>query len=147
MANDESEAPPEYDLYVINWKTNFRIHGTGSNIENAWLKEIRESDPYETYVVINSETAKKKNLRDGDRVCLESRYGKTEGRLRLSELIHPEVLGVPGNYGGKRSRFLNPVSSDAAWYNVLLASDEEHHLEPISGGIENSPKVKLTKVD
>jgi anaerobic selenocysteine-containing dehydrogenase len=98
-------------------------------------------------VVINSETAKKKNLRDGDRVCLESRYGKTGGRLRLSELIHPEVLGVPGNYGGKRSRFLNPVSSDAAWYNVLLASDEEHHLEPISGGIENSPKVKLTKVD
>ena len=54
---------------------------------------------------------------------------------------------MPGNYGGKRSRFLNPVSSDAAWYNVLLASDEEHHLEPISGGIENSPKVKLTKVD
>jgi anaerobic selenocysteine-containing dehydrogenase len=147
IPNDESEAPPEYDLYVINWKTNFRIHGTGSNIENAWLKEIRESDPYETYVVINSETARKKNLRDGDRVCLESRYGKTEGRLRLSELIHPEVLGVPGNYGGKRSRFLNPVSSDAAWYNVLLASDEEHHLEPISGGIENSPKVKLSKVE
>jgi len=52
------------------------IHGTGSNIENAWLKEIREKGSYETYVVINSETAKKKNLRDGDRVSWNPGTGR-----------------------------------------------------------------------
>jgi anaerobic selenocysteine-containing dehydrogenase len=146
VANDESKAPEEYDLYVINWKTNFRMHGTGSNIDNFWIKEIRESDPYETYVVINSETAQRKGLKDNDRICLESRYGKTTGTLRVSELIHPEVLGIPGNYGGNSSSFLNPMNSKAAWFNALLASDEEHHLDPISAGIENAPKVKLYKV-
>lgn len=147
VATDESVAPGEYDLYVINWKTNFRIHGTGGNLENAWIKEIRENDPYETYVIINSETARKKELKDGDRVCLESRYGKTVGRLRVSELIHPEVLGIPGNYGGKSSSFLNPVSSQAAWFNALLTADEEHNVDPITAGIENSPRVKIHKLE
>jgi anaerobic selenocysteine-containing dehydrogenase len=147
VPTDESSAPEPYDLYAINWKTNFRIHGTGSILENVWVKEIRDSDPYETYVMINSETAKKKGLKDGDRVCLESRYGKTEGKIRVSELIHPEVVGIPGNYGGAHRPFLNPVSSDGAWFNVLLSANEEHSLDPIAAGIENAPRVKITKAE
>ena len=147
VPTDESSAPEPYDLYAINWKTNFRIHGTGSILENVWVKEIRDADPYETYVLINSETAKKKGLADGDRVCLESRYGKTEGKIRVSELIHPEVVGIPGNYGGEHRPFLNPVTSDAAWFNALLSSNEEHSLDPIAAGIENAPRVKITKAE
>ena len=64
----------------------------------------------------------------------------------MSELIHPEVLGVPGNYGGKRSSFLNPMNSEAAWYNALLTADEEHYLDPITAGIENAPRVKIYKL-
>ncbi|MFC1862966.1 molybdopterin-dependent oxidoreductase [Thermodesulfobacteriota bacterium] len=147
VENDESKAPDEYDLYVINWKTNFRIHGTGSNMENAWIKEVRDNDPYETFIMINYETAQRKGLSDDDRVCIESRYGKAEGKIRVSQLIHPEVLGIPGNYGGKSSSFLNPVNSDGAWFNALLTADEEHHLDPITAGIENAPRVKITKIE
>ncbi|MBW1802650.1 MAG: molybdopterin-dependent oxidoreductase [Deltaproteobacteria bacterium] len=147
IPTDEFLAPEEYDLYVINWKTNFRIHGMGSILENAWIKEIRDKDAYETYVMINAETAKNKGLQDEDRVCIESRYGKTEGKLRVSELIHPEVIGIPGNYGGKSASFLNPITSEAAWYNELLSSGEEHSLEPITAGIENAPKVKIYRIE
>jgi len=147
VPTDESQAPEEYDLFVINWKTNFRIHGTGSNLENAWLKEIRDTDPYETYILINSQTAKNKGLEDDDRVRLESRYGKTEGPLRLTQLIHPEVLGIAGNYGGWSSTFLNPVTSDGAWFNALLSSNEEHSIDPITAGIENAPRVKIIKIE
>ena len=118
-----------------------------ATIENAWIKEIRERDAYETYVMINAETAKNKGLKDEDRVCIESRYGKTEGKLRVSELIHPDVIGIPGNYGGKSASFLNPVTSEAAWYNALLSSEEAHSLDPITAGIENAPKVKIYKVE
>ena len=92
-------------------------------------------------------TAKNKGLKDEDRVCIESRYGKTEGKLRVSELIHPDVIGIPGNYGGKSASFLNPVTSEAAWYNALLSSEEAHSLDPITAGIENAPKVKIYKVE
>ena len=112
-------------------------------MENAWTQEIRDADPYETYVMINSATADKKGLRDGDRVVIASRYGRTEGRLKVSELIHPEVLGIPGNYGGKSTPFLNPVNSDAAWFNALLFAEEEQALDPITAGIECAPRVKI----
>jgi anaerobic selenocysteine-containing dehydrogenase len=147
VPTNESTAPGDYDLYAINWKTNFRIHGTGSILENAWVKEIRDEDPYETYIMINANTAKKKGLRDGDRVCVESRYGKTEGKIRLSELIHPEVIGIPGNYGGKSSPYLNPVSSEGAWFNLLLTADEECALDPITAGIEIAPRVRIYKIE
>jgi len=145
VAPDESAAPEEYDLYAINWKTNFRMHGTGSILENAWLKELRDQDPYETYVMINAETAARKGLKDGDRVIVESRYGKTEGRVKSSELIHPEVVGIPGNYGGRSTSFLNPVSSEGAWFNALLSSRENRALDPITAGIENAPRVKVVR--
>jgi anaerobic selenocysteine-containing dehydrogenase len=142
---DESAASEEYDLYAINWKTNFRMHGTGSILENAWLKELRDQDPYETCVVINKETAARKGMKDGDRVIVESRWGKTEGRVKASELIHPEVVGIPGNYGGPSTPFLNPVSSEAAWFNALLSSRENNALDPITAGIENAPRVKIVR--
>jgi anaerobic selenocysteine-containing dehydrogenase len=143
----EANAPEEYDLFVINWKTNFRMHGTGSILENAWVKEVRDSDPYETYVMINSETARRKGLQNHDKVCIESRYGKTEGKIKLSELIHPEVIGIPGNYGGKSAPFLNPVTSDGAWFNALLSAEEESALDPITAGIECAPKVKISRME
>jgi len=144
VANEEATAPQEYDLFVINWKTNFRIHGTGSNMANPWLNEIRESDRYETYILINSLTAAAKGLRDEQRVVVESRYGRTEGRLRVTELIHPEVLGIPGNYGGPGGKkWLNPVMVQGAWFNALITADEENHIDPITGGIEISPKVRI----
>ncbi len=142
--NDEALAPPEYDLFVINWKTNFRIHGTGSNMGNAWLNEVRNRDRYETYIHINSKTAADKGLKDEQQVVVESRYGRTQGRLRVTELIHPEVLGIPGNYGGPGGKkFLNPLMPKGAWFNALLTADEENHIDPITGGIEISPKVKI----
>jgi anaerobic selenocysteine-containing dehydrogenase len=121
------------------------MHGTGSILENAWLKELRDQDPYETYVMINAETAARKGLKDGDGVIVESRYGKTEGRVKASELIHPEVVGIPGNYGGRSTPFLNPVSSEGAWFNALLSSRENRALDPITAGIENAPRVKVVR--
>jgi anaerobic selenocysteine-containing dehydrogenase len=146
VPTDESVAPEAYDLYAINWKTNFRMHGTGSILENAWIKELRDGDPYETYVMVNTETARKKGLENEDRVWIESRYGRTRGKVRVSELIHPEVLGIPGNYGGRSTPYLNPVNSEGAWFNALLTSDEKHGLDPITAGIEIAPRVRIYRL-
>jgi len=36
-------APPEYDMWICNWKTPFMPHGTGDTQQNAWLAELREA--------------------------------------------------------------------------------------------------------
>jgi anaerobic selenocysteine-containing dehydrogenase len=141
----EMNAPPEYDMYAINWKTSLMRHGTGNTQENAWLAEIRDNDPYELYIWINAETAKKKGFQDKDRVCVESPFGKATGILKVTELIHPEVLGIPACYGSA-TYMMSPDAQKGTHYNALLTGNEETNIDPISGSITISPKVKIYKL-
>ncbi|QDX81622.1 hypothetical protein B9N43_10380 [Denitratisoma sp. DHT3] len=95
----ESE-PPEFDLYVMNWRTAMGGVGAGTvPATNVWLLEAAERDPYFSRILINSATARKKKLEDGQRVCVESPHGRIEGTLKCTETIHPEVLGTIGCWG------------------------------------------------
>jgi len=140
----EYTAPAEYDMYVCNWKTPLMQFGTGDTQQNAWLAELREADPYEMYVWINAETAKKKGLKDGDEVFIASQHGRTLGKLKLTELIHPEVLGVPANYGASTT-MMSPDSKRGTYYNVLVTGREDIGIDPVSGSVTISPRVKVYK--
>jgi anaerobic selenocysteine-containing dehydrogenase len=126
----------------MNWKSIFRIHGTGGNAGNPWLNEMREMDPYELYIYMNPKAAADRRLADGQEVIVESANGSTKGRIRLTQLIHPEVIGFPGNYGAKSTPWLNPADTrEGAWFNALLGMDERLYQDPISAGLDISPKV------
>lgn len=142
----EMNAPPEYDMYVINWKTSLMRHGTGNTQENPWLAEIRDQDAYELFIWINRDTAARKGLQDKDEVCVESPFGKTSGRLKLTELIHPEVLGIPACYGSATC-MMSPDAKKGTYYNILLSGNEETNIDPVSGSITISPKVKIYKAE
>ncbi len=146
IPNAEFEAPPEYDLWVANWKTPFMPFATGGTQENPWLAELRENDPYEMFIHINTETAKKKGIKDGDWVEVESRYGKTRGRAKLTELIHPEVIGIPACYG-RGTILMNPVSKEGPPFNVLMTAKDNIALDPLSGTIDVGPRVKIKKIE
>jgi len=145
IPNPELSAPPEYDMWVCNWKTHFMPFGAGDTQQNAWLAELREVDPYELYVWINPEAASKKGLKNGDEVCIESQHGKTRGKLKLTELIHPEVVGIPACYGSG-TMLMSPDARRGTYYNLLLSGDEETSIDPVSGSICISPRVKVYKV-
>ena len=58
----EHKAPPEYDLYCINYKN--MQHHFACNITNAWLMELTtDQDPYALHVMINALTASKRGLK------------------------------------------------------------------------------------
>jgi anaerobic selenocysteine-containing dehydrogenase len=144
IPSPEFNAPPEYDMWAINWKTHFMPFGTGNTQENAWLAELREDDPYEMKIWMNVETAKRKGLKDGDEVWVESRYGKIKGRLKLTELIHPEVVGIPACYGSG-TMFMSPEARKGSYFNRLLTTKEDVGIDPVTGSITISPKVKVYK--
>jgi len=141
----EYTAPAEYDMWVCNWKTPLMPHGTGDTQQNAWLAELREENPYEMNVWINTDTARKKELKDGDEVWVESRWGRTVGKLKLTELIHSEVVGVPNCYGAG-TMMMNPDSKRGTYYNILMTGREDTGIDPVSGSVTISPKVKVYKV-
>ena len=59
------------------------LHGTGWN----------------TPVEINSETADRLGIREGDEVWVESPFSKIKARAKCSEGLHPEVIAIPCGQG------------------------------------------------
>ena len=143
IKNSEIDAPPEYDLWVVNWKTPYYAHDPDAQAGNPWLNEMSKKDPFDAGIFLNTTTALKKGFKNGDLVTVESRYGKTEGILHIIETIHPDAVGMPGGHGLGTIQS-NPLLREGPHFNSLLSLDEKT-LDAVSAGQELSPRVKIYK--
>jgi anaerobic selenocysteine-containing dehydrogenase len=91
---------------------------------------------WETLAEMNSETANKLKLKDGQVVWVESQFQKIKARLKCSEGVHPNVVAIPfgqGHYSyGKWQKGIgvNPndligvdydtISGQAAFFNTRV---------------------------
>ncbi len=83
----------QYPLYLINWKEASHTHTRTQN--NAWLLDIKPANP----LVIHPDTAARLGIRDGDEVWVESKFGKTQAVAKVTQRIHPEVVGAQHGFG------------------------------------------------
>ena len=83
----------QYPLYLINWKEASHTHTRTQN--NAWLLEIKPSNP----LVIARSTAERLGIADGDEVWVESKFGKAKAVAKVTDRIHPEVVGAQHGFG------------------------------------------------
>jgi anaerobic selenocysteine-containing dehydrogenase len=141
--------PPNYrqddrfPFYVVQYKDHFTNQNTLDRVENPWLHDILDHTVLDSKrVLIPTTAAKKLGIREGDEVWVESEDGgKTRGKVHLSELIHPECIGVPGNYG-RSALLMNPRAREGPNFNVLRSPDEAF-CDPIQGQPELSPRVTV----
>jgi len=128
-----------YDLYLITYK---RMYFNQSN--NAMVPLLREvaHDADENFVAINTETAKKKGIKDGDHVYVESRAGKIKIKAKLTEGIKPDTVAISYHYG-HWSHSIPAYAKKGANPNWIL----ELHPDRISGmNSFNDTKVKVYKI-
>ena len=104
--------------------------------------EIFEADPYFLRVWMNEETGKGKGLRDGDKVWIESLIAKIEGRVKLSQAIHPQVVAIAHAQG---SWATNPFAKKGINYASLIPLEWKEGVNPLVGSQEWCTRVKLTK--
>jgi len=67
-----------------------------------WAQEVflpKDGIGWDTLAEMNSETAKKLKLKDGQKVWLESPYQKIKVKVKFSEGVHPEVVAIPSGQG------------------------------------------------
>ncbi|MBI3362464.1 MAG: molybdopterin-dependent oxidoreductase [Chloroflexi bacterium] len=83
----------DFPLYLINWKESSHTHSRTFN--NPWLIELMGWNR----LAINSETAARLGLKDGDEIWVESPYGKAKALARVTQGIHPEVVGWQHGFG------------------------------------------------
>lgn len=112
-------ASPEYDFFAVNYKPVVFTFSNGAF--NPFLMELAEKDPYYLKLWMNTAAAKKRGLKEGDTVWVESAVHRLQGVVTVSESIHPECVGIASTLGhwakhsiasGKGMHFnaLNPVN-------------------------------------
>ena len=84
---------PEFPLYLINYKQAEHTHSRTFN--NDWLMEMKPDNP----LLMNSATAARLGLKDGDAIWIESPYARAKGTVQVTERIHPEVVALHHGYG------------------------------------------------
>jgi len=135
---------PEFDFYAFYYRDS--IQANSFTMENPWLDETAKLDPFSYTIAINADAGKRKGLRDGAPVWVETETGrKVKGRIKLTQAIHPEGLGIAacaGHWGDGM-----PVAKGkGVFFNELLELDW-NHASPINFNLDLCVKVKVTPVE
>lgn len=126
-----TEKNSETDEGVLHLHISKTISLTGMSQPNSpWLMDNATSvvaDRWETWVEINTETAKEMNIKAGEYVFIESGRGKVRSRVSVSAGIHPRCISIPAGLGhGGNGIWSSGVGSNSA---DIISSDRD----PISG--------------
>ena len=84
----------EYNLYICNSKLPLISHSHGS--ENAWIDDVITRNRLDYFIMVHPSAAEPQKIKDGDEIWVESEIAKIKGRVRVTECVHPKVVGFFG---------------------------------------------------
>ena len=132
----------EYDLISTNCKVP--THQFSITAENLWIDEMASENPYTYRIMVHTSAAEKKGLRTGDLVTAESPYGKLTGRLKVTELIHPQCVITCGTLG-HWAKGLPIAKNKGVLHNSLLPPPSVSRIDTLTGQIDMCVRVKIYK--
>ncbi|MDE3076407.1 MAG: molybdopterin-dependent oxidoreductase, partial [Chloroflexota bacterium] len=131
---------PDYQLYAITYKP--AMLSFGRSAFNPWLMELAERTAH-SRIWMHPSAAGARGIKDGQLVEVASRWGKTRGRVKLTEGVFPECVVLPAILGHTVS---HPIAHGrGAHFNSLLPLDWEH-TEQAFAGLENKVRVQVAAV-
>jgi phenylacetyl-CoA:acceptor oxidoreductase len=131
----------EYDLWLLTTRS-FQYSWT-SNISNPLMADVAVNVLGFKGVSINTETARRKGIKDGDWVVIESPYGKVRCRAIVREGVRPDTAVVMGQFG----QWLTPVAKDLQIPSINLVAGLDIGLIDAIGSGADIVKVKIYKAD
>ena len=119
------------------------MHTNSYTMETPWLDEAAQLDPYSYTIAINADVGRSKGLRDGALVTVETETGrKVQGRVKLTQGIHPEGLGIAA-CAGHWAQGMPMAKGKGIAYNELLEIDW-NHVSPVNLNLDLCARVKVT---
>jgi anaerobic selenocysteine-containing dehydrogenase len=140
-AQESMKLSPEYDLYCLNYKTP--LHTFSHTAENPWLNEFSEYNPYIYKIMINTETAKARGIKNGDVICVESKVGKVEGVAKVTECISPEAIAIAGTLGSWAKG--KPIAKGKGVHHNALLPYAADRMGGVDCATDDKPEVKVYK--
>jgi molybdopterin-containing oxidoreductase family molybdopterin binding subunit len=130
------------DLYAFSYRDV--VHTGTWTMQLPWIDEVSVRNPYTYTIALSEDTGKKKGIKDGDIVYLESASGrKVKGVAKLMQGIHPSTVALAA-CSGHWSKGLPIAKGKGTHYNTLMDSNITTH-DPIAHGMETCVKVKIYK--
>jgi molybdopterin-containing oxidoreductase family molybdopterin binding subunit len=139
-----AEAHDGFDLTAFYYRDT--LHTNSYTTENPWLDEAAQLDPFSYAVAIHAGTARRKGLAEGQAVWIENENGRrVKGRLHLTEMVHPEGIGIGGCHGHWGEGM--PVAKDkGVFFNGLLELDWAHS-SPVNLNLDLCARVRLVPIE
>jgi len=135
---------PDFDFYAFYYRDI--VHTNSFTMENPWLDEAARLDPFSYTIAINRAQARKRALHDGQLVWIENEAGrKVKGRLKLTEAIHPEGIGI-GAMCGHWSDGMPVAKGKGVFFNELLELDWAH-VSPVNNNLDLCAKVRIVPAE
>jgi molybdopterin-containing oxidoreductase family molybdopterin binding subunit len=133
---------PGYDFQAINYRVPW--HTSSMTYENPWLDEISLGEPYSYFICINAASAQKLDIHDEDLIWVEAADGgRVQGRARLTEGVHPEVVAIANN-GGHWARGTPVARGKGVFFNQLQPLDLKH-MDLVSLTMDCDARVRVYK--
>ncbi|MFZ5826264.1 MAG: molybdopterin-dependent oxidoreductase, partial [Bacillota bacterium] len=116
----------EFPLVLASYKLTLNSEGRSAN--NTWAMESYNpliGEAYDNPAELNPETAAKLGIADGDRIEVESPFGKLVTRAKVWPGVHPEVVSMPFGLGHKaygkvaKDKGVNPNDITGVAYDHL----------------------------
>ncbi len=135
---------PDYDLFPIYWTDAMNIDT--HSVYNAWINEVNEQSPWLYAIEMNSKTAAAKGLQNGDDIVLKSREGATvEGKVFVSETVHPEVVSVVVGSLGSKSEFIPVGKGKGLGINHLIPGQDPKRFDHLTQAYDQCIRVNVSK--
>lgn len=133
----------KYDLYCFSYRDV--LHTGSHTMEQPWLDEMSQLNPYTYNIALNAAYAEEKGLKDGDIVELESETGrKIAGRIKLMEGIHKQTVSIAA-CTGHWAKGMPIAKGKGVNFNTLMEIDLQK-VDPIALNLETAVRVKIRKV-
>lgn len=133
----------EYPFVMISYR-RIHINGTGPwSVNNAQLRDPA-SGQYDNPAIMNPAAAAKLGVADGDTVTIASRTGEVKTKVKLTEHIRPDCVGIMHGFGATVGR----VGAGAGVNDNELIPDAGSHLEwqdLVGGEAHVSTRVRITR--
>ena len=134
---------PEHDLYCYSYRDV--LHSGSQTMEQPWIDEASRMNPWTYNITMNASTGRKKGLKDGDTVEVETYLGRKEtGTIKLMEGHHPLTVGIAA-CSGHFAKGQPIARGKGANFNTLLPMTFEH-TDPVAGNIECCVRVRVRKI-
>jgi thiosulfate reductase / polysulfide reductase chain A len=117
LAKEYETNTEEYPFILISYRTIYHS-GSGQWTHNNPQLRDRVSGCFDSPLIINAGMAAKLGLSEGDRVTVASPSGEILGRVKLSEGIRPDCLGLAHGFGSTVGRVATIGESVAS--NILI---------------------------